>query len=121
MPDFNDLLRYFDLQSGRRPEGAQMQAGDSQHFPVFPQYCALVLGIFVQPFLAEFQKAHAWNLAGWQSWIIFSALVGIVILPSVYKQSFDRSSNLFVQLCTIFVSGLGWQSLMQTAVKVIAP
>jgi hypothetical protein len=81
------------------------------------QYCALVLGIFVQPFLAEFQKTHVWNLVGWQNWIIFSVIAAFIIFPGVYKQSFDRSDKLLVQFCTIFVSGLGWQSLLQTVLR----
>jgi hypothetical protein len=118
MADLNDFLRYFDLQSDRRPQTLEAQAqAQGQDFPTVPQYCALVLGIFVQPFLAEFQKTHVWNLAGWSGWIIFSAIAGIIIFPLIYKNSFDRNSNLFVQLCAIFVSGLGWQSLLQTVLR----
>src|SRR5260221_13055999 len=104
MPDLNDLIRYFDLQSGRRPAipQAQSQAEEQgQRFPVIPQYCALVVGVFVQPFLAEFQRTHVWNLAAWPGWLIFSVLVALAIFPSVYKHSIDRNSNIFLHLCLI--------------------
>jgi hypothetical protein len=34
----------------------------------------------------------------------------------VYKNAFDPDKPIVVQLCALFVSGLGWQSLFQTAV-----
>lgn len=116
MPDLNSVIRYFDLQSSVRklaPKSHGLEA--EKPFPVLPQYCALVAGVAVQPFLSAFQKTHEWNLSGWQGWIVFSVLVGLIIFPAIYKKSFDPGRNLFVQLCAIFASGLGWQSLMQTA------
>jgi hypothetical protein len=116
----NSLIRYFDLQASYRPNGPKAQAaGANPSLPVIPQYIALVLGIAVQPFLAQFQQTRKWDLSGWQGWMIFSILVGLIVFPAVYKRSFDPQSNLFVQLCATFASGLGWQSLMQTGAAVI--
>lgn len=112
----NQLIGYFDLQSDRRGLQPEQQA-EGRRFPVVPQYVALVLGIVVQPFLAAFQKTGMWSLHGLLPWAIFSTIAGLIIFPAVYKKSFDPDGNLFVQLCTIFASGLGWQSLLQTAGK----
>ena len=46
----------------------------------------------------------------------FALLMAIVLLPAVYKNAFDPDKPMLVQLCALFVSGLGWQSLFQTAV-----
>jgi hypothetical protein len=116
VPDINDVIRYFDLQSDARQRAPQAQTGGEQPtFPVVPQYLALVAGIAVQPFLAAFQKNHVWDVTGWQGWVVFSFIVGLILFPAIYKKAFDPQQNLFVQLCAIFASGLGWQSLMQTA------
>ncbi len=48
---------------------------------------------------------------------MFAIFVGTVIFPAVYKTAFDPTKPIFVQLCAIFTSGLGWQALLQTAVK----
>ena len=113
----NDLIRYFDLQSEKRPAIPKAHADSGgPSFPVLPQYFALVVGIAVQPFLSKYQQTKVWDISGWEGWIVFSLIVGLVVFPLVYKRSFDPQSNLFVQLCAIFASGLGWQSLMQTAV-----
>lgn len=65
--------------------------------------------------LRFFQKNHIWDLTGWQGWIVFSFIVGVIVFPAIYKKAFDPQQSLFPQLCAIFASGLGWQSLMQTA------
>jgi hypothetical protein len=46
--------------------------------------------------------------------------MAIAILPAVYKNAFDPDKPMLVQLCALFSSGLGWQSLFQagaTAIK----
>jgi len=115
--NLNDVIGYFDLQSHRRTLLPEQQAANGQSFPVWPQYAALVLGIAVQPFFAKFQQTHMWNLDGWQGWVVFSLIAGILIFPGIYKKTFDASGNLWVQLCAIFASGIGWQSLLETGAK----
>lgn len=88
--------------------------------PVLPQYVALALGILVQPPFEHFRNTnpHQWDLSSitW-GWVVFAIFVGTVIFPAVYKAAFDPTKPIFVQLCAIFTSGLGWQALLQTAVK----
>lgn len=116
--EINDLVRYFDLQSARRPERPESQSGKKQRLPVLSQYLALVLGIIAQPFLAKYANSRIWDLHALPGWIPFALLVGIIIFPSVYKKALNpAASPLFVQLCAIFASGIGWQSLVAVAGK----
>jgi len=84
---------------------------------MFLEYLALVLGIFVQPCLANYQKTGAWSLAGWSGWAIFAIIVGLLIFPAAYNNAFAPTKPLFVQLCAIFAAGVGWQSLFETVGK----
>ncbi len=81
------------------------------------QYGVLVLGIVVQPFFSRYQEMKSWNVGDPWGWLLFSVIVGVIIFPAVYKRAFDQGNPVFVQLCAIFVTGLGWQSLLTTAVK----
>jgi len=116
----NEVIRYFDLQSERRsllPRG--QAAGDSPHAPVFPQYGALTLGVLVDPFLRKYIASGVFDFdfAFFVGRTSFALLMAIVLLPAVYRNAFDPDKPILVQLCALFVSGLGWQSLFQTAVK----
>jgi hypothetical protein len=114
----NNLLHYLDLQSKNRQPTmiAKNKNRKSVSLPVIPQYIALVSGITIQPFLATFQKSQTWDFNGFLSWLIFALIIAVAIFPAVYRSAFDPSSNLFVQLCTIFSSGIGWQSLFATTI-----
>jgi hypothetical protein len=83
-----------------------------------PQYLTLVLGIVVQPFFAAYQQSGQWNFNGITGRVLFAAIVGLVVFPAVYKRAFDPDKPLFVQLCAIFAVGMGWESLLRTALKV---
>jgi hypothetical protein len=126
----NDIVRYFDLQSPPRPsppdgvsaaKSAKRAAEPgTKHAPVLPQYGAVTLGVLVDPLLRNFISSGAFNfdvgeLVGRTA---FALLMAIVLLPAVYKNAFDPDKPILVQLCALFVSGLGWQSLFQTAVTV---
>jgi hypothetical protein len=45
----------------------------------------------------------------------FALLMAIALLPAVYKNAFDPEKPILVQLCALFASGLGWQSLFQAS------
>ena len=115
--NINGIIHYFDLQSGRRGTGQGYSAG--QELRVLPQYIALVLGIAVQPFLAQFQITHEWivDVHQWLSWSLFAVITGLLIFPGVYKSAFDPTKPQFVQFCGIFAAGVGWKSLLTAAAK----
>jgi hypothetical protein len=121
--DLNSSVRYFDLASETRSGGAYAVADSgTKPAPWFPQYIALVLGIIMQPPFEHFRNTnpHEWAFASMPVWIPFALIVAIVIFPAIYKNAFDPTKPIFVQLCTIFASGLGWQALLQTAVKMVS-
>jgi membrane protein YdbS with pleckstrin-like domain len=86
---------------------------------VLLQYLILVLGIVVQPFFAAFRAQGAWVFTGQWGWIVFAAVVGVVVFPAVYRNSFNPQKPLFVQLCAIFTAGMGWESLLGTALSAV--
>lgn len=122
----NSVLRYFDLASDERARRGEVKgrgrgrnerpgSGDGLHW--FPQYVAMVLGVVVQPFFAAYQQTSRWSFGGFSGRLLFAIIVGLVIFPAVYKRAFDPEKPLFVQLCAIFAAGMGWESLLRTALK----
>ena len=112
----DNLLRYFDLASASRPEGPEPVA-DQGAAPGIPQYAALFLGIAVEPLFDSYRTTHVWNFGAFPGWLLFSVIVAVLIFPAVYKNAYEPTRPIFVQLCSIFASGIGWQALLQTAVK----
>jgi hypothetical protein len=121
----DEVVRYFDLQSRKRPQrqarGATTTAAaraDGAHAPVLPQYGAVALGVLADPLLRNYiaTDAFKFDFTGFPGRTVFALLMAIVLLPAVYKNAFDPDKPILVQLCALFVSGLGWQSLFQTAV-----
>jgi hypothetical protein len=123
----NEIVRYFDLQSRQRPpkpSGAKLPSGaarmagtDHHHAPVLPQYAAVAAGVLVDPLLRSYIDSETFNFDFW-SFLAragFALLMAILLLPAVYKNAFDPDKPLLVQLCPLFTSGVGWQSLFQTA------
>ena len=113
----NRFIKYFDLASELRPTAALDTAEDERTLHWFPQYIALVLGALIQPFFAAYQKLGHWNFSGLSGRLLFAVIVGVVIFPAVYKRAFSAEKPIFVQLCAIFTAGMGWQSLVETALK----
>jgi len=107
------ILSYFRLR-----RGVSSDAEGGGRLLDAAQYLALLAGIFVQPFLAKYRETGTWNLTGWGGWLIFAAIVGVIVFPSVYRNAFDPTKPIYVQLCAIFAAGLGWQTLFQAAVKI---
>lgn len=114
----NNLIRYFDLQSATRSAKAEGHAA-SDRAPVFPQYAALALGVIVEPFLRHYIETGSWavELRTVIGRIVFGLIIAVVILPSVYRSSFDPTKPILVQLAALFPMGLGWQSLLNAAVE----
>lgn len=113
----NRIIDYFNLGSNVGPKtGRGVGRPGALHW--LPQYLTLVLGIVVQPFFAAYQQTGQWNFNGITGRVLFASIVGVVVFPAVYKKAFDPDKPLFVQLCAIFAVGMGWESLLRTALKV---
>jgi len=115
----NAIVRYFDLQSGRRPTAAVPHGAGGPSYPVLPQYLALVVGIVVQPYLSYYVQHGEWVLdpSSFLGRLAFGLIVGALAFPALYKNAFDPARPLFVQLCAIFAGGIGWQSVIQGGAK----
>jgi hypothetical protein len=119
------IVRYFDLRAEPRapkpareaaPAGAKRAAAPSAApASVFPQYGAVALGVLADPLLRNYTAHHTFdmNLTDVAGRTGFALLMAIALLPAVYKNAFDPDKPILVQLCALFASGLGWQSLFQ--------
>jgi hypothetical protein len=116
----NQIARYFDLQSDLRRVTAGGHSGGGAHAPVFPQYLALAAGVVVEPLLRRYIETGAWqfDLSSLIGRVLFGLIIGIIILPAVYKSSFDPQKPVLVQLAALFPLGIGWQSLFSSATKI---
>lgn len=119
----NKLIGYFDLQSKRRGmalfQGSD-GGGSNQDLTVIPQYVFLVFGIFVQPYFEKYRATGSWAFSQSAAigWLVFAAIAGLIVFPSVYRRAFDAGQPKFVQFCVIFAGGMGWTALLETALKV---
>jgi hypothetical protein len=117
MRTFNQIVTYFDLSKSlkrttRTVDLTKEKTGPPAANQVVPQYIALAIGIVVQPFLQTYLQSHQWaDLQLIIGRTVFGLIVAIAIFPAVYKRSWDPGNPIFVQLCSIFSAGLGWQTL----------
>ncbi len=119
------LNRYFDLNAAARAKGVAAVAPGGPTGPTtisaWIQYAVLVAGILIEPSFTAYQTNHSWVWPyGW-GYLLFSVIVGVIIFPGVYRRTFDDENPSLVSLGPIFTSGLGWQSLLATAVSAVAP
>jgi hypothetical protein len=115
------LLKYFDLTSDvgamLGEEAFRGKERTSATFHWFPQYVALIVGIVVQPYLLRYMSGGVWDLKGFIGWLVASIFIAIMAFPAVYKNSLDPDKPLVVQLCVIFATGMGWQTLVGAALN----
>jgi hypothetical protein len=114
----NSVIQYFDLAAATRPKNALgVSTGGVRPASWVPQYASLLVGIAVQPLFESYRLTGVWDTARFPNWFLFSMIVALLVFPAVYKNAYDPLKPVFVQLCSIFASGIGWQALMQTAIK----
>lgn len=110
----NKIINYFDLVSELRHDTAYA-VSEEKKLHWIPQYVALLLGIAVQPFFQQYMDTGTWEIKGLLPWLVAAFIIGLMAFPAVYKNSFDPTKPLFVQLCVIFTSGMGWQGIVSIA------
>ncbi len=85
----------------------------------FFQWIALLIGVLIQPFFS-FYKEHGsiiWNEAYKnKEFMIFAVIVAVIVFPSIYRKAFDSDRPKWIQMIPIFTAGLGWQTLVDSAV-----
>jgi hypothetical protein len=118
----NKIIRYFDLQSEQRSVAAKGVSAETRKYaPVIPQYGAVAAGVLADPLLRNFMQSGGSNFS-WSGFFAragFALLMAIALLPAVYKNAFDPEKPILVQLCALFTSGVGWQSLFQAATSAL--
>jgi len=118
----NGIIRYFDLQSATRGE-PRLQAGMGAKPPVLLQYAVLVAGIVIDPYYHSYATTGTFGAITWIGLVqraLFSLVTGIIIFPTVYRHAFDDKNPTFLQLCPLFVSGIGWHSLISSSGELIS-
>lgn len=109
------VTSYFDLARNVRPSvvGRSTETKPA----VLPQYLALAAGVFAEPLLHSYIAERSFGLNWGEAWqqLLFGLIAAVVIFPGVYRSAFDPERPFLVQLCAIFASGIGWQSLFQAA------
>jgi hypothetical protein len=88
------MLNYF-FPPRRVPFEAGQTAEGTPEPPEFwlPQYLALILGIFVQPYFDQFRETHKWTLPSLgegTGWFAFAVIAGLIAFPAsagVYTSS----------------------------------
>lgn len=118
----DDVIRYFDLQSQRRTV-APIGNSASKLPPVWPQYLVVAAGVVMEPLLRKYIQTAAWGI-DWATLggrVVFGLVIAIILLPAVYKASFDAQRPLLVQLAALFPIGIGWQTLFTSATKIVVP
>jgi hypothetical protein len=110
----NAIASYFDLTDGLAERRA-MAPIKLERPPVVPQYLALAAGVAAEPFVSQLIAPRPMGLVAILSQIAFGLIIATTIFPGVYRNAFDPERPIFVQLCAIFASGIGWQSLFHAA------
>lgn len=119
---FNRIIRYFDLQSAQRTTTPAGHKAGSKTAPVLPQYLAVSAGVVIEPFLRRYIDSGGWDFDFQTFWgrLVFGLIIGVVILPGIYKSTFDPKQPILIQLAALFPLGIGWQSLFTSATKAVA-
>jgi hypothetical protein len=117
----NPIVRYFDLQSAQRTATPAGHKAASKAAPVLPQYLAVSAGVIIEPFLRRYIDKGSWevDVETFLGRALFGLIIGIVILPSIYKSTFDPKQPIIIQLFALFPLGIGWQSLFTSATKIV--
>jgi len=112
----NSIAAWFNLTEGLAEWRASKPAIPPRP-PVVPQYLALAAGVAAEPFVHRLIAHRPLDLSGMWEQILFGLLIALIVFPGVYRNAFDPERPIFVQLCAILASGIGWQSLFQAATQ----
>lgn len=119
------VIQYFDPNA--RPPTASAEAattdsgGGKASLLWWPQYVVLALGVFLEPYLAHYQAQGTWQFEGGIGRAFFSVIIAFLIFPNVFRQLASEPKPWPILLAPIFAAGLGYQTLMASAIKAIVP
>ena len=118
MPNLNDGLRYFNLNRDVAG-GPQAQDSGGKQLHWLPQYLTLFVGVLIQPAFSLYRQTGTWSFPHYAGWGLFALITAFMIFPAAYRASFDPGKPLPLMLAPIFTAGLGWESLVSTALKAV--
>lgn len=108
------IKKFFTL---RTQEGVQIASSFENSWS---QWIALLLGVLSQPFFSFYSQNGniVWGQA-YSNWefLLFSVIVSIVLFPSLYRSTFDSERPKFLQVIPIFTAGLGWETMLNSAME----
>jgi len=84
----------------------------------FLQWLTLFAGIAIQPFFSHYQSNQTfWGAVShpWQ-WLVFACVVAAIVFPAIYRRTFVDDSPVWLQMIPIFTAGIGWNTLLNTAI-----
>ena len=119
MKTWQSIMRYFDLAADVPRIRQRDGEGKERRIGVLPQYVTVVLGIVVQPIFETFRRTGAWEFGGFTTWLPFALVVSLLIFPGVYRKVWDPEKPTFVQLCSIFAAGMGWEAALSTGMSAV--
>ena len=117
----NKLARYFDINSELRAKRAQAvsETAGQRKISAWPQWLVLYAGVLIEPFFDGYRQTHHWQWQGFWGWSLFACITAFLAFPAVYRNSFDGDKPLGVLLGSIFAAGIGWQSVIGTALEAV--
>jgi len=122
----NQIARYFDLYSEYRPGSAKAQKASKDTTALWRQllvYVGCVLGVIVGPFIPTVLSGNTPSLAavfGSANHLFWSAVIGLALMPAIYKLVFDPEKPLVVQVAFGLVAGFLAQKIVPSAIEIVA-
>jgi hypothetical protein len=76
--------------------------------------------VVIEPLLRTYIVSGTWQYqsSALLGRVIFGLIVGLILLPGIYKSTFDPQKPVPVQLAALFPLGIGWQTLFTSATKI---
>lgn len=113
---FQAIAGYFDLQSERRSAIRREQRRFGLHVWVLPQYIAFGIGVLIEPLLSyygHYNDMPDMSILGAR--LVFAMVIGLLLMPNIYKATFNPAKPISLQMLALVLLGLGWQTLFFAA------
>jgi hypothetical protein len=108
----DSIVNYFDLSASFAGEGPT-------HALVWPQYLMAVIGVLIEPYLREYIATGKWTFSGFWGRTAFALIIGLMILPALYRSTFDPTKPEWVQVVALLPMAMGWRTLVDLGAKAL--
>jgi hypothetical protein len=107
----DQILTYFDLTASF--------AGEKSFPSVWPQYLMAVIGVLIEPYLREYIASGQWKFSGFWGRTAFALIIGLLILPALYRGTFDPDKPQWLQVLALLPMAMGWRTLVDLGAKAL--